>query len=102
MDNNNMYETENYGYEPERTVPESKPILVMGILSCALCWLFGAGIIFGAIGLSKAKAYAAVSRFDGKARAGKITSLIGLISSICLLVYYIVLLLIVVGIASMA
>lgn len=85
MDNNSMWENNSY----DTPVLESKPILVMGILSCALCWL-GIGVIFAAIGLSKAKAYAAVSRFDGKARAGKITSIIGLASSIFFIVYWII------------
>lgn len=85
MDNNNMWENNEYN----TPVLNSTPILVMGILSCALCWL-GIGVIFAAIGLSKAKAYAAVSRFDGKARAGKITSIIGLCSSIFFIIYWII------------
>lgn len=65
-------------------------ILVMGIISVALaCFVSIAGIIFGAIGLSKAKKFAEENgQLFGKAKVGKFLSLGGLIASCVMTAYY--------------
>lgn len=70
-------------YEPAMS---STPVLVWGIIglafSCSFYFSF-LGIIFSAIGLSKAKAFfAANGQLFGKAKVGKILATVGLIVSI--------------------
>lgn len=62
--------------------------LVFGILSLALTEIGLLGIIFGAIGKSKAKAFAQLNDgvVTGKAKVGKILSTLGLVFGIIALV----------------
>ena len=80
--------------EQERA--SAKSVLTMGILSVAFAAFFYTailGVIFGAIGLGKAKTYAAqYQTFSPKARIGKYLSLGGLIAGIifAVIVFFII------------
>ena len=89
--------------EPE-TKGSSTSAMVLGIISSACCWWpVGsiAGIVLGAIALSKVKKFKRENgRLDGKAIAAKVTGLIGLIAGICMTVLFIIYILIIsVGVA---
>ncbi len=61
--------------------------LVFGILGLVFCESGILGIIFSAIGLSKAKKYAAeAGELTGKAKTGKILATLGLVFSIIAIV----------------
>jgi len=78
----------NYNQHPVQQA-SSTPILVFGILALALETIFG--IIFGAIAISKAKKWVAAGNpLDGKAKAGKILGIIGLICGIITTIYLII------------
>lgn len=88
-----------YAYQqPYAAQPAAQPVpstpLVFGILSLALGPILA--IIFGALGIGKAKSYvAAGGQYAGKIKVGKILSTIGLICGIVgtvLLVIFIILL----------
>lgn len=70
------------GEKPGDTAP-----LVLGILSIVLSGLIG--LILGIIGLSKSKKVLAVLPDSGKAKGGKITSIIGIVLSILMLIFII-------------
>ncbi len=77
--------------------PQASPqpnTLVFGILSLALCELFGIfGIIFGAIGRSKGNRYVRQGgTLTGASKVGYILSLLGLIFGIITLVCFVILL----------
>ncbi len=64
-------------------------VLTMGILAVALCEFGILGIIFGAIGKSKAKAYVAYyGATTGQVKAGSIMSKIGFIVGIVMTVIW--------------
>ena len=69
----------------------AKSILIMGIIAVASActvWFSFVGIIFGAIGLSKAKKFTEeCGQLFGKAKVGKYLSLGGLIGSACVTAY---------------
>ena len=69
----------------------AKSILIMGIIAVASActvWFSFVGIIFGAIGLSKAKKFTdECGQIFGKAKVGKYLSLGGLIGSACVTAY---------------
>ena len=69
----------------------AKSILIMGIIAVASAitvWFSFVGIIFGAIGLSKAKKFTdECGQIYGKAKVGKYLSLGGLIGSACVTAY---------------
>lgn len=69
--------------------PNSTPILVMGILGISLSFVYGIGLIFSIIGLAKAGAYAKLAPIAGKAKAGKILSVFGLVLSIIAIIFWI-------------
>lgn len=82
---------QNIVQEPaqEAGYPSGKGILTMGILALVFCEI-GIGVIFGAIGLSRAKAYVKnYGKLVGSAKPGKVLSLIGLIVSIIMIVFWI-------------
>lgn len=85
---NNMGYNQYNQYNNE--VPGSTSILVMGILSLSLCWLFGIGLIFSIIGMVKASNYARVAPLTGKAKVGKILSIVGLPVNIVLILIYVI------------
>lgn len=69
----------------------SKQSLIFGILGLVFCESSILGIIFSAIGLAKAKKYAAENgQLEGKAKTGKILATLGLVFSIICLVIYII------------
>ena len=75
-----------YRPAPAANLPETTPILVLGILSL----VFGSivGIILGAIGRNKARAYVnAGGELSGKAKVGSILSKLGIIFGIIELVF---------------
>lgn len=85
----------NYGYQPANNLLLDKlasSALTMGILSLVFGefpFLSILGIIFGALGLGKAKAFiASAGNLYGKAKVGRILSLVGLIISIVMTVIY--------------
>ena len=66
-------------------------VLTMGILGLALSFVYGIGIIFSIIGLSKASAYISYNGSNsGQVKAGKIMSVFGLIISIIVLIVVII------------
>lgn len=70
--------------------PNASKALTFGILSLVFCGTGILGLIFAIIGMKKAKAYAAETGvLAGKAKVGKILSIIGLVSSIFMLIYWI-------------
>ncbi|MBR2549684.1 MAG: zinc ribbon domain-containing protein [Clostridiales bacterium] len=72
----------------------AKNILVMGIIAVATActvWFSFLGIIFGAIGLSKAKKFTdECGQIFGKAKIGKFLSLGGLIGGACISAYVLI------------
>lgn len=91
--NNESY---NYNYSQPANNPLleklSSSALTMGILALVFAefpFLSFLGIIFGALGLGKAKAFtASAGNLYGKAKVGRILSLVGLIISIVMTVIY--------------
>ena len=78
-----------YQPAPAANLPETTPILVLGILSL----VFGSlvGIILGAIGRNKARAYVnAGGELSGKAKVGSILSKLGIIFGIIELVLIVI------------
>lgn len=78
-----------YRPAPAANLPETTPILVLGILSL----VFGSlvGIILGAIGRNKARAYVnAGGELSGKAKVGSILSKLGIIFGIIELVFIVI------------
>ena len=78
-----------YRPAPAANLPETTPILVLGILSL----VFGSivGIILGAIGRNKARAYVnAGGELSGKAKVGSILSKLGIIFGIIELVLIVI------------
>lgn len=78
-----------YRPAPAANLPETTPILVLGILSL----VFGSivGIILGAIGRNKARAYVnAGGELSGKAKVGNILSKLGIIFGIIELVFIVI------------
>lgn len=69
----------------------SKQSLIFGIISLVLCDTGILGIIFGAIGKGKAKAFAAQNEgvLTGKAKIGKILSTLGVVFGIICLVSWV-------------
>lgn len=63
--------------------------LTMGILSLIFSWTIVFGILFGAIGIHKAKSAKKHGVTGGKATTGKVLSIIGLVISLLLIVSYI-------------
>ncbi|MCQ2498780.1 MAG: hypothetical protein MJ133_07320 [Lachnospiraceae bacterium] len=88
---NNM-PVNNMGYSANQynQAPPSTGILVMGILGLALCELFGIGLIFSIIGLVKSSNYAKVAPLTGKAKVGRILSIVGIPVNAFLIFYFIV------------
>ena len=73
--------------------PNASKALTFGILSLAFAGTGILGLIFAIIGMGKAKAFAAeTGEVTGKAKAGKILSIFGLIGSIIVLVIILVVL----------
>lgn len=72
----------------------STQALTFGILSLVFVELSILGIIFGAIGKAKAKAFAAENDgvLTGKAKVGKILATLGLVFSIICLVCFVIIL----------
>ena len=76
---------------PVQAPDNSTSVLVMGILAVALCEFGILGIIFGAIGLGKAKAFLlSHGILFGKAKVGRILSKVGLIVGIIMTVFWLV------------
>ena len=67
--------------------------MILGILSLCLCWTVVAGFVLAIIGMKKsgsAKERAVTfGNTTAFARVGRITSIVGLISSICMIFYWI-------------
>ena len=67
--------------------------MILGILSLCLCWTVVAGFVLAIIGMKKsgsAKERAVTFGFTTAfARVGRITSIVGLIASICMIFYWI-------------
>ena len=71
--------------------PNASKALTFGILSLVFSWTGILGLIFAIVGMKKAKAYAAETGvLAGKAKVGKILSIIGLIGSIFMVLYWII------------
>ncbi len=66
----------------------ARKALVLGIFSILLSWTVLFGILFGAIGLKKASSAKKLGSGGGKATVGKVFSIIGLVFSIGIIVYY--------------
>lgn len=76
----------------QESVPNSTATLVLGILSIIFCWCYGVvGLVLGIIGLFLAKKGGATYRLDharykessyNNLKAGRITSIIGVILSV--------------------
>ena len=99
--NQNYAPNYNPNYAPGYAAPAPAPasaagwsdtkLMVFGILAAAFAstfYLSFLGIIFGAIALSKAKIFAAIGALHGKAKAGRITGLVGLILGIVMTVFF--------------
>lgn len=84
MDYGNNYN--NYQQlQPQYEIAPSS-VLVLGILSCAFSGILG--IVFGCLGLSKAKKYIAMyGPVSSQVKIGKILSTIGIIVGIVLLFF---------------
>ena len=80
-------------YETPEQISLSKSILTFGILALVFCEGF-LGIIFGAIGLSKSKQYAAMYGLTGRAKVGSILSRVGMIVGIVMTVVWIILIIV--------
>lgn len=96
-----VYEQPGQYTQQTTEYPSGKGILTMGILAVALCEI-GIGLIFGAIGLGRAKAYVRdYGKLVGTAKPGKILSMVGLIVGIIMAVFWLIyLLVIIVAIAN--
>lgn len=79
----------------------SGSVLTFGILGLALSWIPVLGLIFSIIGLKKSGAFAAAhgGTCFGKAKAGRILSIIGLVSSIIGNIYWLI---VIIGVATCA
>lgn len=68
--------------------------MILGILSLCLCWTVVAGFVLAIIGMKKsgsAKERAVTfGNTTAFARVGRITSIVGLISSICMIFYWLI------------
>lgn len=95
-------------YEAQPVTPaapavNTSNILVFGILGLAFAESGILGIIFSAIALSKAKAYAAAyGNLTGKAKVGKILATVGLIVSILMVVFWVIYIIVIAAIAGAA
>ena len=89
------YQQPAYGqpaYQQPTADDGSGSVLTFGILGLALSWVPVVGLIFSIIGLKKSGAYAAAhgGACYGKAKAGRILSIIGLVSSIIGNIYWLI------------
>jgi len=90
----------NYGFNGQQTLPNSTPVLIMGILSILSCCCYGVpGIVFGIIGLVLGNKDRTLYRVSPEAykessyknsNAGRICSIIGLSLSVLYLILIIV------------
>ena len=89
MEYGNNYNGNNYppqqpydNYPPQQQLAINPTnVLVFGILSCAFSGILG--LIFGILGLSKAKNFIAMyGQISTKVKVGKILSIIGIVASI--------------------
>ena len=88
-----VYQSQSAGPQPST--------LAFGILSLVLCWIPILGIIFAAIGRSKGKNYVrSGGQLTGASKVGFILCVPGLIFSIIMNVYYLILIIIAIGAAS--
>lgn len=87
------YNNYNYNQPVQRQLGPQPNTLVFGILSLALCSLFGIlAIIFGAIGRAKGSNYIRQGgTLTGASKVGFILSLVGLILGIVTLVCFVIL-----------
>ena len=93
-----VYQQPQYGAQAPMEDPQeramSKSALIWGILGIAFAssfYLSILGIIFSAIGLSKAKKYVAAGYpLTGRAKVGRILSIIGLILAIVMTVIFVI------------
>ena len=80
-------------------------VLVMGIIAIALAWepfVSIAGIVLGAIAMSKANRYYAEGGLQsGQVKTGKILGTIGMIGGIVMTVIYLIALIVGIGIGSL-
>lgn len=63
--------------------------LVCGILAILVSWLPLVGIILGIVAIVLASQYVKAYGKDGRATGGKVTGIIGIVFSICMIVFYI-------------
>jgi len=79
-------QTVKTSYQPAGELPTTTSVLVMGIIAAVLAWFpctSIAGIVLGAIGRNKARAYVNLGGIpSGKIKAGSITSNVGFIAGI--------------------
>ena len=96
-----QYNQPNYNQTMYQTMAQPN-LLVFGILSLALCGFFGIpGIILGAIGRKKGKAFIAQGGvLTGASKVGYILSLVGLILGIVLTVYFVIVIIVAIAAAG--
>ncbi len=80
----------------------SKQSLIFGIISLVLAEGGILGIIFGAIGKAKAKAFAAQNEgiVTGKAKVGKILSTLGLVFGIIMTIFWVIYIIVIAAAAA--
>lgn len=104
---NTYAQPQPYGYQqaPVMTSVSPTSVLVMGIIAIALAWepfASIAGIVLGAIAMTKANRYYAEGGLQsGKVKTGKILGTIGMIAGIVMTVFYLIALIVGIGTASL-
>ncbi len=104
---NTYAQPQPYGYQqaPVMTSVSPTSVLVMGIIAIALAWepfVSIAGIVLGAIAMSKANRYYAEGGLQsGQVKTGKILGTIGMIGGIVMTVIYLIALIVGIGVGSL-